>query len=198
MELSDIELVTLVKAAQDNAAFELLVRRHQAALRAFLRRLSGDAASADDMAQEALMKAHARIETFEGGSSFRSWLFAIAHREFLQARRKDGAGARLAEALKADADPEAAALDSASTELSLDLLQALAALDDGERAAILMCDAVGFTHAEAAAALETPLGTLKTHVARAREKMRASLRAPAETSRGAPDMPPVNGACHAV
>lgn len=198
MELSDIELVTLVKAAQDNAAFELLVRRHQAALRAFLRRLSGDAARADDLAQDTLIKAYARIETFEGGASFKSWLFAIAYREFLQARRKDGAGVRLKEALKANADDRPPELDGAPADLSLDLRRALAALDDGERAAILMCDAVGLTHAEAAAALNTPLGTIKTYISRGRDKIRAALRAPTAPTRDEAAPSSMNGAYYAV
>ena len=58
MGLSDIDLVTLAKAARDSAAFETLVRRHQAPLRAFLIRLTGDAPAADDLAQEALIKAY--------------------------------------------------------------------------------------------------------------------------------------------
>ena len=81
MELSDIDLVTLAKAARDSAAFEALVRRHQAPLRAFLIRLTGEPALADDLAQEAFLKAHRALDAFRGGSSFRSWLFAIAMRE---------------------------------------------------------------------------------------------------------------------
>ncbi|MCA8888440.1 MAG: RNA polymerase sigma factor, partial [Parvularculaceae bacterium] len=76
MDLNDTDLVTLAKAARGSAAFDTLVRRHQAALRAFLLRLSGDAAMADDLAQETFIKAYRAIEGFRGGASFRSWLFA--------------------------------------------------------------------------------------------------------------------------
>ncbi len=196
MDLSDIDLVTLLKATPDNAAFETLVRRHQAALRAFLHRLCGDASQADDLAQDTLMKAYARIETFEGGASFRSWLFSIAYREFLQARRKDDAGVRLTNAISSEISNDNISVDNTSADLSLDLRRALASLDDRERAAILMCDAVGLTQAEAAAALDAPLGTVKTYVARAREKMRAALRQPPPLAPVTPAEPKLNGACH--
>lgn len=194
MEPGDIELVTLAKAAQDGRAFATLVRRHQARLRAFLIRLSGDPALADDMAQEAFMKAHAGLAGFRGGASFRSWLYAIAYREFLQDARRTKAAARLEDALKQDArDPSGGAIESG---LSLDLRRALAGLEELERASILLCDAAGFSHAEAAAALSAPLGSVKTYVARAREKMRAAL-----TAEPAPVMPALShkqGEPHAV
>lgn len=171
--LNDIDLVMLAKAAQSDA-FAELVRRHQAGLRTFLRRLAPNAAEADDIAQEAFLKAHARLSGFQGGASFRSWLYAIAYREFLQAKRKDGAQGRLKSALiengAGDSDSETTAPD-----LSLDLQRALATLEENERAAILLCDAAGLSHSEAATALGAPLGTVKSHIARAREKMRAVL-----------------------
>ncbi|HBS32540.1 MAG TPA: hypothetical protein DEA40_12500, partial [Parvularcula sp.] len=80
MELSDIDLVILAKAARDSAAFETLVKRHQAPLRAFLVRLTGEPALADDLAQEAFLKAYRALDGFRGGASFRSWLFSIALR----------------------------------------------------------------------------------------------------------------------
>ncbi len=174
MEPTDIELVTLAKAAQDERAFAALVRRHQARLRAFLVRLCGDASLADDIAQEAFLKAHAGLAGFKGGGSFRSWLYAIAYREFLQDARKAKAAARLEAALKENPEPEAGVLQSG---MSLDLRRALGCLDEMERAAILLCDAAGFSHTEAAAALSAPLGSIKTYVARAREKMRVMLSA---------------------
>ena len=89
MNESDIDLVMRTKVAGDNGAFAELVRRHQSRLRAFLMRLCGDASLTDDLAQESLLKAHRSLATFRGGSSFRSWLFSIAYREFLQAKRRE-------------------------------------------------------------------------------------------------------------
>ena len=195
MELNDIELVAMVKAGDERRAFTALVRRHQAKLRAFLLRLCGNGALADDLAQSAFMKAHAGLSNFTGGGSFRSWLYAIGYREFLQDARKARAAARLQETLEAGADDST----QPSTEpgLSLDLRRALASLDDMERGAILLCDAAGLSHSEAAAALEAPLGSIKTYVARAREKMRALLSAePAHPDRQNATQP-IEGPCHA-
>lgn len=193
---ADIELVTLAKAAHDERAFAALVRRHQARLRAFLIRLCGSGHLADDIAQETFMKAHARLSSFKGGGSFRSWLYAIAYREFLQDARKAKSTAKLEDALKDDAsNHQGAALEAG---LSLDLRRALGALDEMERASILLCDAAGFSHTEAASALSAPLGSIKTYVARARDKMRAALsedapvKAPRETST------PANGKHYAL
>ncbi len=195
MELNDIELVAMVKAGDERRAFTTLVRRHQAKLRAFLVRLSGNAAQADDLAQSTFMKAHASMAAFSGGGSFRSWLYAIAYREFLQDARKAKAAARLQATLETGADEHS----QPSTEpgLSLDLRRALERLDDMERGAILLCDAAGLSHSEAATALDAPLGSIKTYVARAREKMRALLSAePAHPDRQNATQP-IEGPCHA-
>lgn len=181
MELNDVDLVILAKAARSSAAFETLVKRHQAPLRAFLMRMTGDAALADDLAQEALLKAYRGLDAFRGGASFRSWLFAIAMREAQMQRRKEKSRARVRDAADRD-DHETPA------EFSVDLQRALLTLTNEERAAALLCDAAGFSHAEAASAMAAPLGTVKTLVARAREKLRAAITAETtkpETSRGA-------------
>jgi RNA polymerase sigma-70 factor (ECF subfamily) len=175
MSLSDFDLVILAKAARDSAAFDTLVRRHQAPLRAFLLRLTGNAAGADDIAQETFLKAFRGLNGYRGGASFRSWLFAIAIREASMARRRASAMAR-AEAAAGDQTDAPA---EAEGFLSLDLRAALSSLSHEERAAALLCDAAGFSHAEAATAMAAPLGSVKSWVLRAREKLRAALTAEA-------------------
>lgn len=191
MELNDIELVAMVKVGDERRAFATLVRRHQARLRAFLLRLCGSGALADDIAQMTFLKAHTSMASFAGGGSFRSWLYSIAYREFLQDVRKAKAKERLEVALSTEPQQQA---HSAEVGMSLDLRRALSSLNEMERASILLCDAAGFSHSEAAAALDAPLGSVKTYVARAREKMRSYLTA---------DHVPVNnqttkGTCHAI
>ncbi len=185
MGKSDIDLVYLAKATRDDDAFAELVRRHQAKLRAFLLRLSGDHASVDDVAQMSLIKAHRAIGDFRGGSSFRSWLFAIAYREFLQQKRRDDAVSRISDAA---AENEIEPATTSFDDISLDLKDALSRLPENERASLLLCDAVGFTHAEAAAALGAPLGSVKSWILRGREKMRAMLSAPTEEDAGSAGM----------
>lgn len=183
MGKTDIELVQLTKATHDDVAFAELVRRHQAKLRAFLLRLAGDASAVDDIAQMSLIKAHRAIGEFRGGASFRSWLFAIAYREFLQQKRRDAAVSRI-NAAAAAMEVENAA--PSTDEMSLDIKDALSRLADNERAALLLCDAVGFTHPEAAAALGAPLGSVKSWILRGREKMRNMLSSSTDDATHAP------------
>lgn len=170
----------LVQATGDARAYGELTRRHQASLRAFLWRLTNDAARAEDMAQDALFAGYRSIDRFEGAAAFRTWLFAIAYRSFLQGRRKTGAFSRLVEAVRGEPVQPAAELEPG---LSLDLQRALQKLDPNERAALLLCDACGMSNGEAAAAMGAPLGSVKTYVRRARERMRTLLDAPAQEIR---------------
>ena len=181
MAKTDIELVYLAQAARDDAAFAELVRRHQGKLRAFLMRFTGDHSIVDDIAQMSLIKAHRAIGDFRGGGSFRSWLFAIAYREFLQQRRREVATQRIAERVS---ETTVNAEVAPAAELSMDLRSALLRLSENERASLLLCDAAGFTHAEAAAALSAPLGSVKSWVARGRDRMRAILSPPEEDQAG--------------
>ena len=182
MDLNDIDLVAMATAAQDEKAFSVLVRRHQARLRAFLHRLCGDGAMADDIAQDTFLKAHRALESFKGGGSFRSWLFSIAYREFLQTKRKEKAASRLEDALKSHSSSEPDRDDGKNIGLSLDLRRALLVLEPKERAALLLCDAAGLSHSEASVAIDAPLGSVKTYVARARKKMREALSAEGHAS----------------
>jgi RNA polymerase sigma-70 factor (ECF subfamily) len=168
--------------------FPELVATHQGAVRAFLRRLTDDDAIADDLAQETFLKARRALSGFRGEGSLASWLLRIAYREWLSSRR----GLRQQrEQLAFVDDDHAGVVDEGGarrTERSVerDVRRALRVLSDDERAAIAACFYEGLTHDEAAAALDMPLGTLKSHVARAREKLRAPLAAYAPVDDGAP------------
>ena len=71
-------------------AFAPLVEAHQQAVRAFLRRLCGDPAEADDLAQDAFIAAWTSLNSFRRGANFRLWLYGIAYRKFLASRRAAG------------------------------------------------------------------------------------------------------------
>jgi len=86
---SDLERITRVVVEDDRAAFGELVQMHQSAVRAFLRQLTrGDAAWADDLAQETFVIAYNTLARFRGDSAFSSWLLGIAHNQFRNARRQ--------------------------------------------------------------------------------------------------------------
>jgi RNA polymerase sigma-70 factor (ECF subfamily) len=165
---SEQALIDAARAGSQHA-FSRLVERHQQAVRGFLRRACGDAAAADDLAQETFLTAWSGIGRFDGRSSFRSWLCGIAYKKQLSGRRTSLRG------MKRDGDwAEAQALargPGAEPDQRLALQAAMAALPDEQRAAVALCLAADFSHAEAAAALALPLGTVKSHVARGRQKL---------------------------
>lgn len=157
--------------AGSSAAFGQLVREHQQGLRAFLRRLGGNIAEADDVAQDTFVFAWENLHRFDAARDFRPWLFAIAWRKYRERRR----GWRRLLARETRYAAERAMTMEADPGLALDLAAACAVLPPEQRAAILLCLGLDFTHAEAAEALALPLGTVKSHVTRGREKLAAFL-----------------------
>jgi RNA polymerase sigma-70 factor (ECF subfamily) len=173
----DGEAALIAAAATGEApAFARLVQRHQAPVRGFLRRLSGNHADADDLAQETFVTAWTRLASFRPGASFRAWLCGVAYRKWLARARSEGR--RLRREREAEPDMPAAA----NPDHRLDAATALAALPPEQRAAVALCLAAEFSHAEAAAALDLPLGTVKSHVTRGRAKLLELLGGPGERS----------------
>jgi len=169
----DAEAALVAKARAGSAdAFGRLVHMHQQGLRAFLRRLGP--ADADDLAQESFVFAWEHIGRFDPARSFRPWLFGIAWRKHREGKR--GWLRRLARQGRAVAD--AASTVAPDPGLKLDLAKAVATLPPEQKAVLLLCLGNEFTHAEAAQALALPLGTVKSHVARGREKLIAALGGP--------------------
>lgn len=189
----DAVLVARVRAAGDRHAFEALVRRHQSELRGLLRRLcDGDAARADDLAQETFLLAFRKISQFRGDAQFSTWLYRVAYNCFLMHRRgqrdmvtlelepdhsaADGADAGAAPLTKAAADDDPAVMTD-QAHLSADVARAMTVLSAAEKAAILQCYYLDRSHEEAALVLDCPVGTLKSHVFRAKAKLRSALAA---------------------
>ena len=164
----DVELAGLAAAGQ-RAAFGELVRRHGSSVRALVRRMGADAALADDIAQDACMAAFERIAEFRGEGTFLAWVKRIAARLYVRRWRR---AARLD--LLAD-PPEPDAEASPAADLLLDLDEALKRLPEAERMCVSLCFGAGFSHAEAAELLNTPLGTVKSHVKRGLDRLRERL-----------------------
>jgi RNA polymerase sigma factor (sigma-70 family) len=184
--LTDAELIARVVVQDDRHAFSELVRRHQSAVRATLRRLTaGNHALADDIAQETFMLAFRNLRSFRQESKFSTWLYRIATNAYLaeaRKRKEELLGDRDADIADADGD-EASPADAGAPDparaatLSLDMDRALAALSEGERAAIVQCYHNDLSHEEAAQVLNCPVGTVKTHILRAKQKLRSRLAA---------------------
>ena len=174
---SDAELILAVLERDDRRAFAVLVERHQAKVRTVLRRLTrGDAALADDLAQETFVAAWRNLRRFRFEARFSTWLYRIAFNAWQSEARKK-------RELTLDLDPDAPlpgpeeSAELPDVAARVDLERAFSVLSDGERAAISACYYADLSHEEAAQALGVPLGTVKTHVLRAKAKLRARLAA---------------------
>ena len=167
--LHDVELAAFA-AAGGRQEFGELVRRHSASVRGLLRRMGAEAALADDVAQDAFIQAFERCGEFRGEGSFAAWVRKIAARLYIKRRGRE---ARWAEQCEAEDHP-AHTPDQSRT---IDLDQALQSLSELERVCVSLCHGVGLTHTEIAAATNLPLGTVKSHVKRGLDKLRARLDA---------------------
>src|SRR6201996_9504490 len=170
--LHDVELCAY-SATGERRAFGELVRRHGSAVRGVLRRMGAQSAEADDVAQDAFLTAFERIAEFRGEGTFAAWVKKIAARLYLRRLQRDRKlGALTAEAI--EDEPETPRGDA---DAAIDLEEALKVLSATERLCVTMCFGAGLSHTEAAEALNLPLGTVKSHVKRGLEKLRARLAA---------------------
>lgn len=168
---TDAALVARVVADDDRVAFELLVRRHQSPLRNFLRRLTReDTARADDLAQEAFVRAYRSLGDFRGEASFRSWLYRIAYHSFLNDERARHAHTEFDEAVHSPI------IDGAERRDDLtDIERALARLTLRQQAVFDLHYRKGMAHNEIASALQVPLGTVKSDLTRGCARLRELL-----------------------
>jgi RNA polymerase sigma-70 factor (ECF subfamily) len=165
---------TLIAAIRGGSepAFNILIDRHQQAIRTFLRRLLGNDADADDMAQETFLAAWTHARSFRDEGDVRSWLCGIAWRKARGAQRS---WFRRSARDTAHQELSSGAGGGALMEDRLAVKTALQALTLEQRAAVTLCLVCGFSHAEAAKILGTALGTVKSHVLRGRERLREAI-----------------------
>ncbi len=171
----DRALITRVKFNDDRNAFAELVRRHQSLLRASIRKMTnGQIELSDDVAQETFILAWKNIKQFRHEARFSTWLYRIAFNVWQSEVRKKHEVLLDSEIMP---EPEPVPPESAYTSTKHDLHRAMEGLNDAERSAILQCYYNDLSHDEAAYVLGIPLGTVKTNILKAKEKMRAKLGA---------------------
>ena len=146
-------------AGGDSAAFAMLVEKYERPLRGFLSRTFGPDV-ADDIAQDAFIKAWRAAGQYDARARYSTWLTRIAWRCRLDTLRKER---------RVEPDD----LDAPITTDTDEVRDMLARLSENERASLVLCEGHGWTHVEAAELLGLPLGTLKSTVARAKAKCRA-------------------------
>ena len=164
----DLELVALASGGS-RQAFGELVRRHGSAVRGLLRRMGADAALADDVAQDAFLAAYEQIAEFRGEGTFQAWVRRIAARLYVRRWRRD----KILDFHADTPEPETESPPSAGDRI--DLEGALNRLSDVEKVCVSLCHGAGLSHAEAALALNLPLETVKSHVKRGLDRLRARL-----------------------
>ena len=166
MPRTDSELIAAFLSG-DQPAFTVLVRRYQSPIRQFLRRLAaGDHALADDIAQETFLKMFTSLTSFRGDASLATWLHTIAYRTFL---RHVANRSRIS---FVDDDDMPEAMSVAPTAMS-DILveQMMQHLSLNERVMVTLSFSAGMSHAEIAQVTQMPLGTIKSHINRAKVKL---------------------------
>ncbi|HKE97725.1 MAG TPA: sigma-70 family RNA polymerase sigma factor [Actinomycetes bacterium] len=183
--MDDDRLVELARAG-DADAYELLVRRHQDVAWRTAYLIAGEAADAEDAAQEALVKAYAALPRFRAGAPFRPWLLAIVANEARNRRRAAGRRAGLAlrvatEPVRHAPSPEAAAEAAEQRRM---LLAALGRLRERDRLVIGCRYLLGLSEAESAQVLGLARGTVKSQLSRALGRLRALLAEPAAAAGG--------------
>ena len=175
LNLVDASEATLIVAAQarDQAAFGELVKRRQGWARALLRRMCSNHAEADDLAQDAFVKAWDRIRDLETPAAFPGWFRRIAVTTFLMAKRRQKAVFEVIDDASPIADDQSTPEDAAGAKI--DLQKALAKLSDAERLCVTLNHGEGLSHSEIVEITGLPLGTVKSHVLRGTEKLRRML-----------------------
>jgi RNA polymerase sigma-70 factor, ECF subfamily len=155
-------------------------------LRAFARTLTSGSDSADDLVQEALLRAWNARAAFAAGTNFRAWMFIILRNIFLsQTRRNRFRGEwddAVADQLLAAPAPQNGAIALA------DVYRAMQSLPDAQREALILIGAGGFSYEEAAEICGVAVGTIKSRVARARVALEQMIAAGALPQRQASDL----------
>ena len=178
----------MVRRVELDASEEKTFKRDLVALiphlRAFARTLCGDAAAADDLAQDAVMKAWDARSSFQMGTNMKAWTFMILRNQFYSEKRRSWRQSQL--------DQEAAertlvAIDDPASPIALDEMRlALGMLPSEQREALILVGAGGFAYEEAADICGCAVGTVKSRVSRARRALHGILEDGAYDRDGTP------------
>ena len=182
--MSDEPEVRPSRSGPDDEGFKRELVQLIPHLRAFARTLCGDPAAADDLAQDAMMKAWDARASFQMGTNMKAWTFMILRNQFYSEKRRSWRQSQL--------DQEAAertlvAIDDPSAPVALDELRmGLAMLPAEQREALILVGAGGFAYEEAASICGCAVGTVKSRVSRARRALMEILKRGEYLRDGAP------------
>lgn len=185
----DQELVERVQAG-DKRAFDLLVLKYQRKVHRLVARFVRDSGEVDDVVQEAFIKAYRALPTFRGDAAFYTWIYRIAincAKNYLASPAR-----RIVPQsdLISDDDDDAESFDRnaglhdvatpdaeyASKQIAEAVNRAMAALPEDLRTAVTLREIEGLSYEEIAAAMDCPIGTVRSRIFRAREAIATELR----------------------
>src|SRR5437868_4297793 len=167
-ERADVALA----AAGDQQAFERLYRAHSARIHSLVRRMVGGDGDADELVQDAFVRAWQRLSTFRGEAAFGTWMHRLTVNLVLNWQKSRNRGRKL---FDDDATIDMSPARARSPESRMDLEAALELLPKGARQIFVLHDVEGFRHEEIAQLLEITSGTSKAQLHRARMLMRKHL-----------------------
>lgn len=183
-----VEEQELVKRARqgDLSAYDGLVQRYQERIYATLYHMTSNHEDANDLAQEAFIKAFQALKTFKGGSSFYTWVYRIAVNKtinFLKQRKNRSQMSLNDLDFNAEHDPDLVALVSEKTprraadlaELQEKLNEAMQTLSEAHRLVVTLHDVQGLSHEEIAKIMDCNIGTVRSRLFYARQQLQGQL-----------------------
>ena len=181
----EMELVRRARQG-DLAAYDDLVRRYQERIYATLYHMTSNHEDANDLAQEAFIKAYQALKSFKGGSSFYTWVYRIAVNKTLNflKQRKNRSQMSLNDLdFNVENDPDLVALvsdktprrDAALSELQEKLNEAMQTLSEAHRLVVTLHDIQGLSHEEIAKIMDCNIGTVRSRLFYARQQMQGQL-----------------------
>ena len=170
----------------DLHAYDELVKRYQERIYATIYHMTSNHEDANDLAQEAFIKAYSALKSFKGGSSFYTWLYRIAVNKtinFLKQRKNKFHLSLNDIDFNAEHDPDLMALisdktptrDVALSELQKKLNEALLTLSEPHRMVVVLHDVQGLSHDEIAEIMDCNIGTVRSRLFYARQQMQGQL-----------------------
>lgn len=163
----------------DTDSFNDLVGKYERPAYNLAYRMVGNAADAADLTQEIFVRLHRNVKSFRGDSAFSTWFYRLATNcctDWLRKEARRPPTQEIQETLVADGGAGPGRLFEQSETKAL-IQEALSALPEEQRMAIVLHDLQGYSYEEIAAIAEVPVGTIKSRLSRARFKLARSLAA---------------------